>query len=463
MMALGGLGALVHIPPAVSIPSFAALFLVVSRGIMRRLGFDRGLMAIVLGGAVFYLGYLTYTSDLERNYDGPEQFRYLGFVLDHGRLPAPTYCTICHHPPLYYAVAAGWIRVVMMTRLVSFPVGLQLLSWLLFLGFIGFAVLILKHFVRTRWVLYLATALVVFWPYSVINSVRVHNDALVYPLLAAAIYFVVKWRDRGSTRDLYLAAAFAGLGALTKSSAYILILSLGILLGWDWAQARRKGNQATNTLFAWLVLVVGVVLSSLDKLGWTRYEWRRRVLGAACYRPADGSRGDPWWQYLTFDLRTFCSEPFLIIHRAEPDRDPFWMALLKSSLFGTYNDAADPELSVGLYSDLARLLNVLFLAMLAVTLVGLVTITRQELRARGTLLLVGAVSVSLLMLFRMICPNPHHTDFRHVFPLVIPGALFFAESVARLRRRTRILGGVGYALGLLFLLVSVSVFFPRRG
>ncbi|MET0792087.1 MAG: hypothetical protein ABW061_11250 [Polyangiaceae bacterium] len=101
-------------------------------------------------------------------------------------------CAACSHPPLYYAFAAIWSKTVLLGSWMPLELGLQWLSLLLFFAFIVVSLLIIRSCTERATTLRLAAALIVFWPSSVINSVRVHNDALASPLMLAAMYFTAQ-------------------------------------------------------------------------------------------------------------------------------------------------------------------------------------------------------------------------------------------------------------------------------
>ena len=193
---------------------------------LRRLRFDWVIVALVLLGTVLQVDYLSYTSISERNYDGPSHIEYIQSIAQHHRLPDLFACGACGHPPLYYALAALWSKVVVIRGWIPYELGLQWLSLLLFFGFVVFALLIFRSCTSQPATLRLATALVVFWPSSIINAVRVHNDALASLLMLGAMYFIAKWDRDGKSRDFHLALLSCALALLTKSSGYAVATTL---------------------------------------------------------------------------------------------------------------------------------------------------------------------------------------------------------------------------------------------
>ena len=86
--------------------------------------------------------YWAYTSIFERSYDGPSHVFYINTIAEHVRLPpVGSLCAACGHPPLYYALAALWSKVVLTGGWIPREIGLQWLSLLLFFGFVVFSLL----------------------------------------------------------------------------------------------------------------------------------------------------------------------------------------------------------------------------------------------------------------------------------------------------------------------------------
>src|SRR6185436_17237626 len=167
-----------------------------------------------------------YTSISDRNYDGPSQLTYIQSIAQDHRLPDVFGCGACGHPPLYYAVAAVWSKVVVTGGWIRYELGLQWLSLLLFFWFVVFALSIFRSCTSQPATLRLAAALVVFWPSSIINAVRVHNDALASVLMLGALYFTAKWDREGNRRDFHLALLACALALLTKASGYAVAATL---------------------------------------------------------------------------------------------------------------------------------------------------------------------------------------------------------------------------------------------
>jgi len=448
-----------HLRIELTLVVFAPLSLLLAGLLLRRLRFDRVTTAIYLGGLILYFFYLGYTTPGERNYDGPEQINYLKYIAEKHAIPPAKHCFICHHPPFYYVLGAFAYQFFLTTKLAPHPLGIQLFSLAIFFAFLVYGGLFVRLYARDRRVVRIATALLVFWPYSIHNSVRVHNDTLVAALVAAGMYYAGRWYKGERPRHLYLAALCGALGILTKSTAYVLVAAIGLMLVWKFftrpgrVRLLRRGVTAMALVFA----AMGA-LALRAPVGQDRCH---RTLGTACdIRPRDFVGNGPV-NYLYVDVRKLLRDPYMVIANDESGRQYFWNHVLKSSLFGTHNKIPDRETAYQLNRSLGWWLNVSLFAMLVYAAVAGVLGARRGLRHHGVPLLFVVLSSAFLMAFRVIIPAPHHTDFRHIFFAIVPGVLLFAAGVDHLRARHKALGAVGYVLFAPFVALSILYFVPK--
>lgn len=458
---------LVRLPPGVLAVVYFGLFLALLGTVLRRLELDWTTTTLVLGGFCFYLLYLSYTWYGERNYDGPEQLKYIEYIVEHHSLPPAKLCFICHHPPAYYLSAAAVYLFFQQTGLAEPIRGVQLYSLLLFMLFVIFSVLTARLLTDDRRQIRLATALVVFWPYSIHNSVRVHNDTMVCTLLAIALYFVVRWSQRSRPRDLFAAAAAVALGILTKSNAVILAVVLMTVVAVELVRSgdRLRSLGRAAVVVALLSGAVGVnaigkgdVLEGRPSRGGPLCG---RVLGSACKMAMTEHIGNRPFNYLYFDTKSFFKEPFLIARQDGSGRQFFWNHLLKSSLLGTHNDVPDRELAYELNRDVAAGLNVLLFGMTTYLLAALLFVERRAARRWWLVVLTLGVYLAFMAGFRILIPWSHHTDFRHIFPVLPLVAMLYAAAVALFRKRRAVMELAGYALAVPFLALSIFYFVPK--
>ncbi len=443
------------------------LLVVAMAALLRRLRFDTGTILVLLGGVWLYLGYLGYTVYTERNYDGGAQLEYIEFIVKNHKLPKADTCFVCHHPPLYYVLGAAAYAVFGRLKLIAPTDGLQLYSLAVFLAFVVFGALLSRELARDRREVQLVSALVVFWPYSVHNCVRVHNDTLVSTLLVASLWLTVRWARHDRPRDLYLAGFVGALGILTKSSAIVIGAVLAILLAKRLLFAPNKARTLLRGSLVGAMLVAALFLNAARKDKPIEREIAPRgalcekLLGSACHIGEHQFVGNRWKNYVYFDVKSFLAEPYFIAERDVAGRQWFWNDLLKSSLFGTHNTVPDRETSYELNKALAYGLNWLLLGMTGYLGAGLVAMGRQERRRFAVLGLFVALSVLFLAGFKALIPAPHHNDFRHVFPVLVPMAIVYAASVAAFRRRFAAVAWFGQAMAVSFVALSIFYFVPK--
>jgi hypothetical protein len=422
--------------------------------VLRRLRFGWFIVGVALGGLLVEGSYLSYTPMTERNYDTSSHVFYIDYLIEHRRLPPLNIlCTTCGHPPLYYALAALWSQLLLAGGWIPRGLGLQWLSLLLSSGFVVFALLLLRSFIERPATLGLAAALVVFWPSGILNSVRVHNDALASVLVLASMYFMSEWDRHGRRRDFYGALGACALALFTKATAYGVAGALLLVAALRLRSARFSRESIRQGVVAVLVLV-GAALLPMALRGSTPSTLCQRVLGGACYAHPGAFVANQPADYLYFDLRGFLCDTSALSDATR--QDYFWNGLAKSSLFGVMRLGKDFEGAC--YHRLALLLSVLLLAMAAVCAALLPFVRRASWSKYRAVALASASLLILLAAFRMIFPTPFHEDFRHIFPVLVPLSLLYAKSVERIGRWSRAAYWAGVGLGVLMALSSVAFF-----
>lgn len=418
--------------------------------VLRRLRFDAAVVAIVLAGTFLDVEYLTYTSVGERNYDGAAQLEYIQSLASSWRLPDVFSCAACGHPPLYYALAALWSKGVHLFGFLPLELGLQWLSLLLFFSFIVTSLLIFRSCTQHVATLRLATALVVFWPSSVINSVRVHNDALASPLMLAAMYFTAAWDKSDRDRDFAAALVSSALALSTKASGYAVATTLLLFCALRMRSLEHRSRSVKQFLTA--VLVIGTTGLLMTVLRTSRYARTpcQLLLGWACNGRYVPPIPDSPGRFLSFHASDFVN------HLATRPEDPILNRLAKSSLFGVM-PLGEP-LSDARHELLARWISGGLLAMVAVCLVGLPLLGTASLRKQRVYVAAVAILGLFLLAFRIRAPNEFHEDFRHIFAALVPFCLGYAVVVFRVRRYSRIAHFAGIAIALLMSALSVAFF-----
>jgi hypothetical protein len=413
-------------------------------------------VALVVSGTLLSVEYSTYTAISERNYDGAAHVEYVQTLARLGRPPEVFACVACGHPPLYYALAAVWSKLTLVVGFIPLELRLQWLSLLLSFGFVTVALLVFRSCGSGVTTLRLAAALLVFWPSSIINSVRVHNDALASPLLLAATYFIAQWDRRGRERDFQAALATCALSLLTKATGCAVVATLLFFVAAR-LRAFDSPRKAATRAFATLA-----VLAAAEFLAVGLRESRQpttlcqKVFGQACNGRYVPPVADTPSRFFLFDFGHFVSQ-IDALHGA-PLHDYFLNRLLKSSLFGVA--PLGDDFAGAWYTGLASLISLLLLAMVLGCLLALPFLRGVSFRVYRPYVVMSAVMFASLLAFRIARPNEYHEDFRHIFPVLVPFCLGYAKVVSRLGRFSPLLrqGGVWAAL----LMVAASIGFFAR-
>jgi hypothetical protein len=452
--------ALLRLPQEYGVAVYAPLSLVLCGTLLRRLRFDRGTTAILLGGLVLYYFYLGYTSPGERNYDGPEQLdKYIGFILAEGHIPPAKQCFICHHPPLYYIVGALAQRGFEIAQIAPKPLNVQVFSLGIFFAFLVYALLLARLFSERTRTVRITAALLVFWPYSIHNSVRVHNDTLVTALVVAGMYYAARWYKEQRPRHLYAAGICAALGVLTKSSAFALAACVGLLLAWRFFTRRGRARLLARGVVT--MALVGAAYGGLKLRAPVADDPCHRTFGTACDIRKSDYTGNRPVNYLYLDVPKLLRDPYMVIHGDESGKQYFWNHVIKSSLFGTHNKVPDRETAYALNRKLAFGMLYGLAGMLVYAAIAGLLGARRGLRKFGVPLLFVAVSALFLMAFKIAIPAPHHTDFRHIYFAFAPAALLFAIAIEHMSMRHAALGALGKLLVWPFLALSIVYFLPK--
>lgn len=431
---------------------------------LRRIGLSRWTIAIILVGVAAYLVYFGYTRYTERNLDAKEQVAYITYLAKYGRVPNADHCFVCHHPPLYYAAAAACHKLSSWTGVLSPMRGVQLLAVTCNFAFLIFFSLIARRLTHKTWVIASGTALVALWPYMFIHSSRVHNDVLAAPLMAGCMYFLVCWYQDRSFFQLLLSVVFSILAVTTKMNGFAMVGAIGATAFYQWVAGpdrRRTLLQAGPLLLATLIGLGTYTAIRAERSKADETLVTERVFGSA-YRIGKSSwvHNEPE-NFLYFDLKSFVHEPYLLARHDGSGRQYYLNHLLKSSLFSTHNHIPDKETSYRLNSRIAGCMNFLLLAMLAFTGSVLVRAKRGSLRPYIPLIISTSCLLGAGVAFRMVVPHSHHSDFRHVFPLLIPGCLAFVLGIAWYREQRSLLEYVGHGIIVTFVALSAAYFAPK--
>jgi hypothetical protein len=434
--------------------AFAALFLAT----LRWLKFDAWLMGILVCATLLYLNYAAYTDLTERNYDGLDHYFYANYIAAHGQLPPVTACIACGHPPLYPLLGAVAIAFARWTGLSTAQCSLQGLSLLLSLAFVVLGVRTLQCCTAGPVAQRLGAALLAFWPTSVTQSVRVHDDVLLACLGGGILYSLVRWQKNDRSADLAWAVALTGLAVFTKANAYAWVLLLLAFVTTRMIRDKFTTTRVRQAGLAWVVSAASILVATELRAAKVGTSACHRAIGAICDISSEHFVGNTWANYLTFDIRYFLAQPYLINDPYDPRRDYFLNTFLKSSLLSAM--PLGPEFDDRLSAGLAILLSYLALVLILYLLLGLPTAVPWRMPEHRVLLLASLFMLGPLVALRAKVPLSMHADFRYVFPLLVPACVWYSKVTEYWQRRSKPLFLAGGSLVGLTVLGSVLFFRP---
>ena len=377
-------------------------------------------------GILLRVTYVLSTDVFTRAYDTQGHIEYITHLFTHGTLPELRQGWESWQPPLYYIVAAAWMKMTTLLSAGSQAAllrSVQLQSLLLSLAtlaagaWIAF-MLFPKKNDRLKALLFLS--IVATFPGLVFFASRIGNDVLLAPLSFIALGFLLRWWKTDNTRDWYSAFLVIVLGIFTKANALPLagIAWTCLLLRHDpWRKKIILGAGSAGLL----VLLTGWFF--LQRYGIDR----TAVLGANMGSLHSGLRVEnTLWNIMSFHPVFTVLHPFNNTWMDSEGRQFLWDFVYRSAFFGEFSfpPAVRPMASAMLISGMAAAVAALAGAL-------------RSVRDRNTFGIPCAVCAVLLLsalaCYRLQFPFSCTADFRYAPALVIPLAYFAVEGAFRCR------------------------------
>lgn len=411
------------------------------------------LSLLMASGALLQLHYLSYTDYATRTFDlliATGHLDYIKMIAEHLTLPNPTQGWEYHQPPLYYLLAAAVYAIFTYLPVLEPLVALQMMSMALFILFLYFSLRSLTMLVADRRILFVASALLIFWPSGIIHSIRIGNDILFFTLFAAGVYAILQWQLR--QRPFWPALLIASLALITKANGIILFGVIGILMLVELYRARALRGFFRQTGIALLYFLAAFLINFADNIYYVMAgngsDWLvSNVVNTINKKLYVANEA---FNYLYFDIKTYLSEPFINPWDDRYGRQYFWNYLFKSALFSEFFFTAK--------HTVATVMGAVSLFIFGYILLGLAAAQRN----RGSLImgLTLFVSLAALLIYRIKIPVACNTDFRYIYPVVLPMAFFFARGLTFLKQHELYVAYyTGIGASLLFSLGSIAVFY----
>ncbi len=186
------------------------------------------------------IGYNCYSPYWSRQHDSrsfynPEHgghFGYIGYIFNNNSLPtgSPIDVWCFYNPPLFYILSTIVMKLVMTIKAsvdISFEI-IQCMSCIYTIIFNIYVYRILKE-IGVKKSIITCLLFVALSPAIIIMSGSINNDILSIMLSTMAIYYTLIWYKEDSFKDLIKIALTISLAIMTKISAALIAIAIGIV------------------------------------------------------------------------------------------------------------------------------------------------------------------------------------------------------------------------------------------
>ncbi|MDR2337257.1 MAG: hypothetical protein LBE20_01235 [Deltaproteobacteria bacterium] len=345
---------------------------------------------------------------------------YVAYILDNFRLPTKNQCWSCYHPALYFVLAA--IANYILPAAIGFEKKLQVFTFFISLGFVTYALLILRKFISKKVDYYLIASALLLMPSMVIHSVRVGNDSLFYLLSAMTLFYGLTFLETRQKNFLVFAALAALFSLFAKLNGFINLILIGLLFGYTWIFYEKRSWQ-------WLLKTKLVILSFIIGLAFLA----REVILTGVIGNYDGLGSalriaGKFYNFVWLDVYTFLKEPAIQSFSDVAGRQYFWNYFLKSAINGEWN-----------FPQKTQTLMIHWLSFLWLILVGYNIFYFFRSKAADwnikKIFLFGYLGISIAALIFTVIRYSFSCaqDFRYVYPILIPFFIFLGLFLEKLR------------------------------
>lgn len=362
--------------------------------------------------------FVTVTPYYVRAWDWKGHIEYIDFVAQHWRIPAAQGGWEFYQPPLYYFLAALWMKLsalIQSTREQTL-FGLQLWSLVCTMAAIVVAMWIARQlFHKKAQALHavIFSAIIATFPGITLFSFRISNDIPFLLISFLSMALLLRWWRNGSRAEWYLLVAVFTVGLLVKSNTIALIAVAVLCL-----VAKRDMPAGEKWKQAWYSLaLLSLITFWLFALRFF-VEGERFVVGNRLSSKLQITNS--FSHFLTFNPIRVVRFPFNDNYSDIGGRQYFWEYLYKSAFFGEWK-----------YSPayVARIMFVLYFFVLLAAAVGMVQSLRRECYRTFPLFIALMIGLLTLIEYRLISPFSPNQDFRFIPFIIIPLTYYFVSGL----------------------------------
>lgn len=431
--------------------------------------------------------YFSITPPDVRDHDIGDHIGYTEYLAEHWTLPPVEYAVggAFFHPPLYYytgAIVYKATQLVEPTNKVIIYRVQQILSLCYSMGFVLFGLLILQellnryaanispgfnersiesdrkitsffrninHSLKKDSLFWIIGALFALWPVSIVHSVRVGNDPMLYFLVSTSLYYIVRWYRYDQKRDLMISSLVGAAAVLTKANGEILIAVLGVIGLYKMVKGKQWVYYLKIAIVPCLIMLCAVAITlgpglilkiqgKRDKL------YIDNITGISTANLVGNTASN----YLWFDAKIFITEPYTDPYDDRMGRQFFWNYLGKTGIVGEF------KYPKPLTTNATVICSFLLILMFIYIVAGLYQMRRSDFKEMAPVLLSGFFFWAGVTYMRMTFPA--NIDFRYIVPILITVCALFAVSILSFERAgaTR-LAVTGKVISILFTFTGV--------
>ena len=454
--------------------------------------FSTPIKVLFIGALLIRLLYFTVTPGDVREHDLGDHIGYSEYLTQHWMPPPVEYATggAFFHPPLYYytgAIVYKATQLIEPNNKVAIYRVQQLLSLIYSMGFVLFGLMILNELLnlyrkskteaesvvtntqeevqevqeqlgimarlcksfKEDNLLWIIGALFAFWPVSIIHSVRIGNDPLLYFLFTASLYYIVRWFRHDQKRDLMIASIVGAAAILTKANGEILVAVLGVIGLYKMITTKQWATYFKMAIVPCVVMLLAVAITvgpglMLKMQGKRDKLYIDNIDGLSQANLVGNTASNYFW----FDVKIFITEPFTDPYDDRMGRQFFWNYLGKTGLFGEFKYPSLMSVNTAVSTSFLAVL--MFIYMLC----GLYHMIKEDFKRLTPILLSGFFLWAGVTYMRMTFPA--NIDFRYIVPIIVTFCGLYAVSILRFEQigATR-MANIGKTLSVLFSLSSV--------
>ena len=353
---------------------------------------------------------------------------------------------LSYHPPLYYYLSALFYKLEQILQLKEFTL-VRFFSVILNICFITIGLAIINKISKNTFNTFLISSFICLFPLNDINSVKINNDVLLYPIWAISIYYLISIKENPNNfRRMILTIA---VGLITKSNAILMSISLLAYLIFDLGLKYQYKNLFKKNVLSFVFLVFCFILSTGRVMYYQYSKGSSANLLVANYKESIENEEGKLIQIRLpnlFESTFLINPPFPETFELFSPGKLYPLHLIKTFLYG--EGFRKGEIA-------AKFINVSFVFGLLIAILYLITIPIKRFipeLALITIPLLGHLANTFTK--PVICT----ADARYIFPILIPISMFFIKLLSSINKKIIITYIFRYLLILDLITLSISAF-----